>query len=308
MYFNLGEMERTFYFIFVTLGTCAIFIYNLFQIKYKKQFLSIVSERAINKAEKKGLKLPTATIAAVIEIFLIFILFYYSAGTANVLFGKCIGMSANYFGTIYFSPLLLVLGCYILGLDVEKVFDMIAPCYPLGLIFSKTACFMAGCCRGIEWEHGIYNYDVGLYEVPIQLIEASVALIIFVILFSLRKKFKRGTGFPLYLILYSSTRFFTEFLRVEPDIFMNLKLYHFCCISGVIVGAVLYVIALKFSDRISQSFTENNRMLRFAFKYFEKKKKQKSIKKAKKQKEKQRREMPIVHHKKKKKKNKNKRK
>ena len=213
----------------------------------------------------------------------------------NVLFGACLGMSANYFGTVFFAPLLLVLGCYVLGLDVIKVFDMIAPTYPLGLVFSKIGCFFAGCCNGIEWENGVYNFDNHAYEVPIQLIEAGWVLFIFIVIFTFRKKLKPGTGFPLYLTLYSSIRFFSEFLRSDPDIFMNLKLYHFCCISGVIVGIAIFVVAIKHSEKISRFFTEGNAVNGFIVKTIDKA--YISYDKYKKSKEK----TPIVHHKKKKK-------
>ena len=172
--------------------------------------------------------------------------------------GNLLETGTNYFGTLFFSPIMLVIGCYLARLDVVKIFDLIAPTYPLCLIFFKAGCFFSGCCSGLEWENGLYNFDDKLYQVPVQLIEATLALLIFIILFSARKKIKMGTGFPLYMILYSSTRFFSEFLRAEPDIFIGLKMYHLCCITGVVIGIIIYVIALKFSDKISDCFKENN--------------------------------------------------
>lgn len=296
MNFQLGSMEQSVYDTLVLFGGFLSLVYLFCNINKIKRMPGKVSKHIIDYANNKGTKLPVETILAVIEVFIVVILFYATGSVTIELFGMCLGMSANYFGMIYFSPLLLVAGCYILGLDVIKVFDTIAPAYPLGLIFSKIACHCSGCCNGMEWEGGVYNHNTGLTEVPIQLIEAAWVLLIFIILFSLRKKYKRGTGFPLYMLLYSGIRFFSEFLRHEPDIFMGLKLYQLCCISGVIIGTVIYIIAIKFSDKISYSFTEKSFAADFICSYLDKAFAAYDKYELKKQKR------PIVHHKKKKKK------
>ncbi len=296
MHFNLGSMDQSVYDTFVLVGGLLVLTYVLFHIKQIAKIPSIVPKRIIDYADGKTSKFPVKTVVTVVEIVFICVLFYATGSTTIELFGKCLGMSANYFGMIYFSPVLLCLGCYVLGIDAPKVFDTIAPSYPLGLIFAKIACHCSGCCNGMEWENGVYNYNTRLTEVPIQLIEASWVLLIFIILFAFRKKIKHGTGFPLYMLLYSGIRFFSEFLRHEPDIFMGLKLYQFCCISGVIIGSILYFVAIRYSDKISLFFTQNNPAALFVADAFDKF----CIAYEKKQKSKQKR--PIVHHKKKKKK------
>lgn len=295
MLIQLGSMEQAVYDTLVLSGGALSLIYLLFNIKKVRQSPSIVSEHITGYLKSKNSRLPFETIAAVVEIFFVVILFYATGSYTIELFGKCLGMSANYFGMIYFSPVLLVAGCYILGMNPQKIFDLIAPAYPLGLIFSKLACHCSGCCNGMEWEHGVYNYNTKLTEVPIQLIEAGWVLLIFIILFARRKKFKRGTGFPLYMILYSGIRFFSEFLRHEPEVFMWLKLYQLCCISGVIIGIIIYIVAIKHSDKINYIFIENNKATPYVTEAFDKI----CITYEKRKKKKQKR--PIVHHKKKKK-------
>ncbi|MBQ6601370.1 MAG: prolipoprotein diacylglyceryl transferase [Clostridia bacterium] len=295
MHFNLGSMEQSVYDTLVLMGGILSFVYLLFNIKEKKKFPGIVSGHIISYAKSREIKFPVDTVAAIVEIFIITILFYLTGSKTIELFGMCLGMSANYFGMIYFSPVLLVLGCYVLGLDVIKVFDMIAPAYPLGLIFSKLACHCSGCCNGMEWAGGVYNHNTKLTEVPIQLIEASWVLLIFIILFATRKKFRRGTGFPLYMLLYSGIRFFSEFFRSEPDIFLGLKLYQLCCISGVIIGIIIYIIAIKHADNISRRFTENNPIADYINDGFDK------LARAYEKNQKKKQKRPITHHKKKKK-------
>ena len=100
-----------------------------------------------------------------------------------------------------------------------------------------------------------YHYEAGpKREFPSQLLEAALALIIFIFLMWYRKKAKEGTLFPVYVILYSATRFFSEFTRCDPDVFGILKTYHILCIIGVVIGIIELLVVLKFSDRIRPLF------------------------------------------------------
>ena len=127
--------------------------------------------------------------------------------------------------------------------------DLITPAYPLALTVSKVACYFAGCCRGVEWEKGFYNPVSRLIEFPAQLLEAGVALLLFVFLLCFKSKFKKGTVFPIYLLVYSFLRFFTEFTRCEPSVFMGLKTYQILCIVGVAVGVLEYIAVRRYDAK-----------------------------------------------------------
>ena len=282
--------DLTLYYIFVLLGTAFVAIWNLSQTNKMKLITSNLSKVAIRKAKAKKIKFPIETTTALIEIIALSLFQYAFAGIYNVWFGKIFNMGPNYFGTALIGPFMLAIVCFVIRLDIIKAYDLIAPSYAFGLVGAKFGCFTAGCCNGIAWEHGLFNYETGLVEVPVQLIEMSLALIIFVFLVLIRKKAKPGTLFPTYLILYSSTRFCSEFLRSEPSVFANLKLYQILCLAGVVFGVVFLVIALVFGERISRLYTMELGIGEFLKKIFSK------MKKPKKQK------APIVHHKKKKRK------
>lgn len=95
----------------------------------------------------------------------------------------------------------------------------IVPAIPLFHVFGRIGCFLAGCCYGIEHEHGIaFTNSIaapnGVPLLPIQLIEAGANVVIFAVLLLAQRKMKRKwLVLPLYAALYAVTRFVLEFWR-----------------------------------------------------------------------------------------------
>ena len=228
-----------------------LFTYNLLHYKEKKLLLSAVSHTAMNhfvSKEQKGIYRVLSRVGfwVVIETLILYLAQHPSGLFFNSVFGSLVKTGLNYFGMAFFSPLLVVLICVLVKIDPLAQMDLVAPGYALALILTKIACYFGGCCRGIPWENGFYNPISRLVEFPVQLLESATALLIFVFLVVCKKKFKKGTVLPVYLMAYSFLRFFTEFFRVEPDVFMGLKAYQILCIVGVIVGALEYFVARKY--------------------------------------------------------------
>lgn len=106
------------------------------------------------------------------------------------------------------------------GLDIYKYADIAAVSIPLMHTFGRIGCFLGGCCYGVESDIG-YVYTCSLIEeangvsrFPIQLLESSLNLILFFILFYLlRKSFFSQRLIYLYLCIYSIMRFILEFWR-----------------------------------------------------------------------------------------------
>lgn len=178
--------------------------------------------------------------------------FYTSNIIFNRFFADLFDTNANYFGTLVVVPFLWVLISAFYGHNPLKKLDFMTLCLPLYLVFAKVGCFMAGCCRGIPWEYGPYNEVYGQErQVPVQLIEAALALIIFFILKEYKKKAKDGTVFPVYMILYCSTRFFSEFLRASRNVLGPLKMYQILCIAGLIYGIILLPIVALIRNKVA---------------------------------------------------------
>ncbi|MBR2413192.1 MAG: prolipoprotein diacylglyceryl transferase [Clostridia bacterium] len=234
-----------------------ILFFNLSQYNEKKENLSVVSER-IQKYFQKKLKLNShfrflekKSFWTIVEIIVFTILQYYTILLSTGIIGDLFNTGGNYFGCFLLFPYILLVSYWLFGLDPLKQSDLITPSFPLSLIFIKLACFCAGCCHGIESNRfGMYNYATSAMEIPVQLIETGWGLILFILLFAIRKKVKPGTLYPLYTILYSATRFCSEFLRHEENILGPLKKYHIFCIAGIVIGIIQYIVVTKYGEQI----------------------------------------------------------
>ena len=106
-------------------------------------------------------------------------------------------------------------------LPADTAADCLAPAIALFHGFARIGCFMAGCCYGVEWEHGIrFTSSIvesanGVPRVPVQLIESGFEFLLAALLWFLLLKVPRSCGklLPLYLLIYSAGRFALEFLR-----------------------------------------------------------------------------------------------
>lgn len=251
---TIGDSEIRLYYLLNDISVVAVLLFNLACYGKKKDMLGLHSKKLLQVVEVKmpRLKAVIGVLLTILEIVLIsYFQYYWPIGFTGP-FGKLVGTGANYFGMIFPVILILLLICVLLRINPLEQIDLITPAFPLALISGKIACFCAGCCRGFACSWGLYNHVTEQFEFPVQLVEAGLALAIFIFLLYWRKKAKPGTMFPTYLILYSGTRFFSEFLRCEPEVFWIFKTYHILCIIGVIVGFAELFLVLKFGDKISQ--------------------------------------------------------
>ena len=260
MYRTLGSTNILMYNLVGTFGIVFLFVYNFLNYKEKSELLSnrsLFFIKVLTKKNKNHLFAKTV-FWTFTEIFIISCVQYIPAITfVNKKFGELVSTSGNYYGILYVLPIILFVFFYFISINPFKQMDLITPAYPLALIFSKLGCFCHGCCRGFECEWGLINYRDApnlIREFPSQLLEAGLALAIFIFLVCYRKKAKEGTMFPIYTIIYSATRFFSEFTRREPNVFGILKTYHILCISGVIIGLIELIIALKLKDKLVPIF------------------------------------------------------
>ena len=256
MYKYLGNTDIKMYDIFNFVSIIALLIMNMSLLPKKAAFLSDASVKAVNylKTKHNNTFLCNPLFIAFIEMFFISLVQYGPVGIITDKFGNIVHTGNNYFGVLYFVPFILMVFFYVIKIPPLKQMDMITPAYSVANVFVKIACFCAGCCNGFEWEKGLYNAVDDRYEFPVQLVEATLALIIFIFLLWFRKRAKEGTMFPIYLILYSGTRFFSEFLRHEEEVLWIFKTYHLLCIAGVILGIAEFFIAVKFKDRINEFY------------------------------------------------------
>jgi len=164
-------------------------------------------------------------------------------------------------GSVFYGGLLgAILAGYIYikvkKLDIVIYTDNIAPFIPLFHSIARVGCFLGGCCYGIESPIGFTAHNNPLVpqvndvsRFPVQLLEAALNFILFLILLKLLQSGKfKGKMLLIYLISYSVIRFFDEFLRGDKirGFILSLSTSQFISvIIFIVVGAILIFTAKK---------------------------------------------------------------
>jgi phosphatidylglycerol:prolipoprotein diacylglycerol transferase len=147
-----------------------------------------------------------------------------------------------------------------------EIGDLAGYAIPLGLVFGRIGCFLAGCCfgrtcaapPGIAFPKGSpawqMHLDSGLIQKsaawslpvhPTQLYEAAACLLIFLWLYFWVRPRKRFSGqlFFLFCMAYAVARFAVEFLRADDrGEILGLSTSQFVGIPLFIYGAVMYFL------------------------------------------------------------------
>jgi len=221
--------------ILFRLGGFNIYAYGFFLILG----LVVAGILAILKVRKEGLHIPFERVAdlffytvlsALIGSRILFVLINFDAYRENPL--QILKIWEG--GLVFYGGLILAIGVSIgymhwYRLPIWKLFDLVSPLIALGLFFGRIGCFFAGCCYGKEtslpWgvifttPNSLARLNVPLH--PTQLYDAANALAVFLFLTwkEKRKAFDGQISF-LFLLFYSTTRFFIEMLRGDPRGFL----------------------------------------------------------------------------------------
>jgi prolipoprotein diacylglyceryltransferase len=237
---------------------CSLLAYNLIRFRQHQQIpCGHLRSWAVRRRETghRGL-LSRDLFWVFVNIVLISVVQFMPAPIVNKLFGNLVGTGMNYFGLLLAAPLILPLYCWIMGINIASQIDAVTPAFPLALFFTSLGCSTAGCCNGIPWEFGLRNPYNGRLEFPIQLLEAAVALGIFIFFLKAQKRLKPGIAYPVYVMLYSGIRFFTEFLRAEKNIIWIFKTYHIICLAAFLLAAMGYLLILRHGKKPAKPETE----------------------------------------------------
>ena len=258
--FNINGTSE--YYFVSNIGFYLMLFLTLFYYKSKRNAMGLYSRNIIFAATKinKNLGIITELLLFAIESLLAAYLISFAVGSFNRSFGEFIGTGANYFGMLLTVMFFWIVLSVLLMANPLKILDISTMYLPVHLFFVKLSCYCAGCCWGIPWKYGPYNYhpDHPGNQVPVQMIEAIWALLIFLFLLWYRKKAKVGTVFPIYMILYSATRFLSEFFRHEENVLGPLKMYHILCLIGIAYGIFHLVFLHFYRDTINEFFDNMN--------------------------------------------------
>lgn len=188
------------------------------------------------------------------ENSLVFIIQVLSFTFSGEVFGSFIGARTDVYGYLIFTPIFMYIFCYLLGVNPLKQLDVITPSSAFVISFLKIGCFTAGCCSGFEWSYGFYNHVTERREFPIQLIEALIYFIIFIFITCYKDKIKKGTLYPMYITVYSFTKFLLQFFRADEKIFLVFNIHHCLSFIGFFIGLIWLVIVIKYNNSIANKF------------------------------------------------------
>jgi phosphatidylglycerol:prolipoprotein diacylglycerol transferase len=155
---------------------------------------------------------------------------------------------SGWYGGFVLGGISVVLAQRLKKLPILKTLDIMVPIVPIGQVFGRFGCFLAGCCHGIpsnlpwalSFPNGLYPIHVKVH--PTQLYEMFTYLCIFILLWKLRKKeMKYGVKFSLYLVLAGLGRFIVEFYRLNPKILLSLTLPQIIAALGIMLGAFVII-------------------------------------------------------------------
>ncbi len=121
--------------------------------------------------------------------------------------------------------------------------DRFAIVLPFSIAIGRVGCWFSGCCLGLKdttvlsVKHidGVSRYPTA----PIEIIFHLVTGLLLVSLF--RKKIFQGQLFAIFIIMYGTFRFFTEFVRVTEKVFWGYSAYQIFAILLVIAGLASFM-------------------------------------------------------------------
>ena len=215
-------------------STVVMFVYLMLQAK---KFGKISLYAASQLSPKRKM------LVSIWELLAIIVVAFALFRVLNPAFAKWFTQgNANYYGSLTAWFIGITVMTTIFKASPFLAHDMFAPALPIQLFFAKLACLFFGCCSGGEkLGTGYFNWRTRRFEFPIQLVEALVALALFVFLLLYQKRNRiPGSVFPVYLILYAVSRFVTEFFRADLDNVLGpLDAYQILSIVYVFLGAML---------------------------------------------------------------------
>jgi len=158
------------------------------------------------------------------------------------------------YGGLFFALVFSILYIKIHGLSLGKVADCATPGIAFGLGIGRIGCFLNGCCYGIPSKFGLVFPPTSpagkiFPNQPLFLVQIISSFNLFMMGLILHLFKKRGIAkyklLPLFLIFYSTHRFFIEFFRGDTyPIVLNLTLFQVISII-LIVPSLIWLTKIK---------------------------------------------------------------
>ena len=164
--------------------------------------------------------------------------------------------SINIVRVLVYFPIICAVVAKLMKMHSIGILTLLTPNVALQQAVGHIGCVFPGCCRGYPCDWGIWNPRTDLYHFPLQWLECIVAFAIMLFIMSYQKKNNyalNGKAYPLFLLLFGSTRFLLEFLRDDRKLFLGMSNLSLHALLMVLVGTVWLMVL----DEISQQTLKN---------------------------------------------------
>ncbi len=234
-------------------------------IKLIIYYLCIASGGALSAVSGYRLGRKKELSKKILKMFLILALFFgffgaWLMGQTQNFIMELTGLPYNIsrmriFGGLLLMPLFLYPPVKYLAGDFRLITDTFAPGAFLILGCSKIGCAIYGCCYGIPFEHGVSTPFENHLCFPVQLFESVLCFILFAAVYLLltKNRLKKGTVYPVSLILYGIVRFLVEFLRYYPEAektyFFGINFWQAVSVICIFTGIIWTAVTIKTKSR-----------------------------------------------------------
>lgn len=159
----------------------------------------------------------------------------------------------TFYGGFILASLVFIIYVRLNKLPAGKIADALTPPLALGIGISRFGCFLSGCCFGkptsLPFGVSFPENSLPWIEFEIQKVHPtqiysliSLIVIFFILLFAEKHIIFSGQLFTLFILLYSSQRFYIDFFRYYPqEQFIN----HLT--ESQLISIVLVISALAFT-------------------------------------------------------------
>ena len=168
---------------------------------------------------------------------------------ADFLFGGYV-----FYGSLIGAVIGVLIFCHAFHFDRGIFLNVLTPLIPFAQSFGRIGCFFGGCCYGVEY-YGPFSVQFPYNEAspylhlyprfPVQLIEAGLCFILFVIIFIYTRKNTpvKGASLGIYLISYGIIRFILEFFRGDTirGIWLSLSTSQWISLFLIPMGIFLVI-------------------------------------------------------------------
>ena len=150
--------------------------------------------------------------------------------------GAFVFRATEFFGFVTISAVGMALTAVMWGYRPLRWLDRTVPLYLTLAAMLKLSCFCGGCCYGLPWEQGLFNFRQNEAQFPIQLAEsAAYALLLWVLC---RYRGREGQRFALFLTGYAAVRFAVQFFRADVAVFTP---FHWMSAVFFAIGVAMWV-------------------------------------------------------------------